>query len=97
MSATDSTDFTKAIEKHERDLAAIKAKLDEQAAILEQLTEEYEKLGIDTSSLPSIESLPQEYQEQYMAFARDLAEVDNILRPQRPKSKPALKRRRNMI
>jgi hypothetical protein len=97
MSANENTDFTKLIEKHERDLAAIKVKLDEQSAILQQLTEDYESLGIDASALPSIDSLPQEYQEQYMAFSRDLAEVDSILRPQRPKSTPALKRRRNMI
>ena len=97
MKATDPQDFEKVIARHKQNLVEIKARLDEQSAMLEALTKEYEKLGIDRSKLPPLEALPQEYQDQYLAFTRDLKEIDEILKPKQVKPKPAVRRQRTMI
>lgn len=97
MNATDPKDFEKAVARHKQNLAEVRALLDEQTAMLEELTREFDKLGIDTSKLPSLESLPKEYQEQYLQFSRGLKEIDDILKPGKAKAKPAVRRQRSMI
>lgn len=97
MKATDPKDFEKVIARHKENLAQVKAMLDEQSAMLDELTREFDKLGIDASTLPSLESLPREYQEQYLDFARGLQDIDNALKPKQVKAKPAVRRHRTMI
>lgn len=97
MQPIDPKDFDKIIEKHTQSLAEIKAALDGQAGALAELVDEFAKLGVDADKLPPLESLPKEYQEQYLAFSRDLQEIDDILKPRRVKAKPAVRRRRNMV
>ena len=97
MRATDPKDFEQVISKHKQNLAEIKAMLDEQTATLDNLTAEFDKLGIDKSKLPPLEALPKEYQDQYLAFTRDLKEIDDILKPKQTKAKPAVRRQRNII
>lgn len=93
MSTTEVQDFQKVIDKQRADLARIKSVLDEQSALLQQLKAEYAKLGIDRSKLPALESLPQEYQTQYLAFERELKETGDLLKSQPAKHKAPKMRR----
>ncbi len=97
MQKPQEQDFKKVLMKQKADLANIKKVLDEQTEMLNKLQEEFKKLGIDPSQLPSIDKLPIEYQEEYAVFSRKLNEVTEILYPQRVKPKPTARRKRNMI
>ncbi|MDR2892603.1 MAG: hypothetical protein LBV80_05915 [Deltaproteobacteria bacterium] len=94
---TESSGFEKTLARHKEDLARIKTVLDTQRATLESIKAEFDKLGINTAQLPPIEQLPKEYQEQFLGFTRELREIDEILTPPRPASKPMKLRRRAMI
>lgn len=94
MEKTDPAAFEKKLAEQKKDLARIKAVLDEQTEMLNALKADFDKLGIDPKELPPIDQLPMEYQEQYLAFTRELKEIDDILAPPRPKAKaPKVSRR----
>ena len=97
MKPTDPQDFEKVIAKHKKNLADIKAVLEDQSTMLDALVTEFGKFEMDKNALPPLEALPQEYQDQYLAFTRELKDMEEILNPKQAKAKPALRRTRSMI
>jgi chromosome segregation ATPase len=96
MLIKQSNNFEKIIERHKAELSRLKTILAEQKNSLEQLKADYEKLGIDRSKLPPLESLPREYQERYLAFERDLRDLDSEINAA-PKKIKTPGRRRNIV
>jgi chromosome segregation ATPase len=96
MQVEDTDNFQKTIERHKAELARLRIVLAEQKNSLEQIKADYEKLGIDRSKLPPLESLPVEYQERYLAFERDLRDLDSEINAA-PKKIKTSGRQRNIV
>ena len=94
MNFASPQDFQKTIDKHKANLAAIKATLDEQSAMLEKLKKEFKALGLDTKQLLPLSELPPDMQNRYLEFERELKSVNEILSPPQVKPKsPKLRQR----
>ena len=94
MNFADPKEFQKTIDKHKANLAAIKATLDEQNAMLEKLKKEFKALGLDEKQLLPLSELPPDMQSRYLEFERELKSVNETLSPPqvRPKG-PKLRQR----
>ena len=90
-------DLDAAITRERQEFETIRAALEEQDRTLEKLKQDFAALGVTEEALPSLDALSPEQRSQYLAFERELREIDGLLAPRRPKTKAPLKTRRDMV
>jgi septal ring factor EnvC (AmiA/AmiB activator) len=90
-------DLNAAIAKEKQELESIRATLEEQDRTLDKLKKDFAALGVAGEALPSLDALSPEQRAQYLAFERELREIDGLLAPRRPKTKAALKTSRALV
>ncbi len=97
METATQKDYDALLKKHQQDLQRFKESLDEQNALIDQLEAEYKALNIDFHHQISLEDLPQEYQQQYHNFMREISEVNELLVPTKVKKSAAILKRPRMM
>jgi hypothetical protein len=92
-----TNDLNAAIARERQEFASIRAALEDQNRMLEKLKKDFAALGIAEEALPSLDDLSSEQRAQYLAFERELREIDGLLAPRRPMAKNPLKTRRALV
>ena len=91
------TDLDAAVTRERQELETLRAALEEQDRTLEKLKQDFAALGVTEEALPSLDALSPEQRAQYIAFERELREIDGLLAPRRRKPKAPLQTRRDMV
>jgi hypothetical protein len=95
--STSKDELSAVIARRKREMESLRAALKEQDCALEKLREDFAALGIADEALPSLDDLSPEQREQYLAFERELREIDGLLAQRRPKPKTPTQSRRVLV
>lgn len=95
--STPEDELNAVITRRKRETEKLRAALEEQDRALEKLRADFAALGIADEALPSLDDLSPEQREQYLAFERELREIDDLLAPRRPKPKTPPQSRRALV